>query len=153
MGIFSSWMYSQIFSSVQSNKRVNAHIGSRRKICFVLVPEFRWLFSNVPFILPVTRRKIAFLGAGTFFISPGTYNDPGKWFRILFFFILIGFMVEHHSACLRHSRLPRKASVFNNLQQVNRSQLPSGKVCFSARPASLEPITMVNFISRTSRSR
>jgi hypothetical protein len=36
---------------------VHAHMRSRRKICLILIPEFRRLVSDIPVVLLVSREK------------------------------------------------------------------------------------------------
>ena len=73
---------------------MDAHVGARGEVGFVLVPELGRLVGDVPLVLGVAGGEIALLGAGAFFIGAGADDDAGEGFGVPFGFVGVGLVVE-----------------------------------------------------------
>ena len=59
-------------------QRMDAHVGTWRKIHIVLVPEFRRLVAEVPGAVEAARTEDPFLGARRLFVTADAGDDAFK---------------------------------------------------------------------------
>src|SRR5690348_6979207 len=61
---------------------MDADVRAWRKLCFVLVPEFRRLILHLPLALRRARREVALLGAAALFIGARAHDHTRERLRV-----------------------------------------------------------------------
>src|SRR3989338_7052909 len=106
-------------------------MSPRRKVGFELVPELGRLIADVPLVISVPRRKIAFLRTASFFIRPHPNDHSRIRFFIFIRLVLSGFMIETVAYPFAGKRiLERFAFETSAARQAIRVAIRKGKFIF-----------------------